>query len=597
VGAEAVGEAVTHLSWLAPSAASLVALARPDAGTWPQIRSDPGAVLLVLRFSQASEFQLSLSPALIGDARVLAGALAQWDRPAAADWDDPRIQPIYCEALTYADLAARLAARTQRADPELTWVGGLLAPLGWLALAAYDASAASRLLPGIASGPVAFDQAAVARRLVRRWQLPAWLGAVAGHLALPVATAVDLGADADFFRLIQLAIALRQRKHPGLALEIPSAAAELAEPLGLSSADLDEIQPRLPEIDSANMRSRWQAPAARPLLRNLLELAAENRRLENAPLLDRLEKDLDALQRTLVQQRSTEESRLQELKLGTLAEFAAGASHEINNPLAVISGQAQYLLGHLQDFRFSIDDCRLPAASDGAGPDSAIENQKSKIESQERALKTIVGQAQRIHELLNQLMQFARPGRPQKRLIDLGGVIREVALDLAELARTRNVRLVCPEVEPYHVSADPRQLRMALACLLRNGVEAAPAEGWAGIRVVASADALEILVEDSGPGPTPQQIAHMFDPFYSGRQAGRGRGLGLPTAWRLAREHGGDVYFAEKADGPTRFVLRLPRQEQGGAALFQGFSANDTVSAAPLDRANSPLGDNAAKAG
>jgi signal transduction histidine kinase len=409
---------------------------------------------------------------------------------------------------------------------------------------------------------------------------------------------VELGAEADFFRLIQLAAALRQRRHPGLALEIPAPAAELAEPLGLSSADLDEIQPHLSEIDPANARGRWQAPMAVPLLRNLLEVAAENRRLENAPLLERLEKDLDALQRTLVQQRSTEESRLQELKLGTLAEFAAGASHEINNPLAVISGQAQYLLGHLQDCRFSIDDCRLPTTADtGAVPDLAIENQKSKIENQERALKTIIGQAQRIHELLNQLMQFARPGRPQKRLIDLGAVIREVALDLAELAQTRNVRLVCPEVEPYHVYADPRQLRMAMACLLRNGVEAAPAEGWAGIRVVASADALEILVEDSGPGPTPQQITHMFDPFYSGRQAGRGRGLGLPTAWRLAREHGGDVYFAEKADGPTRFVLRLPRQEQGSAALFHRFPANGAVSAAPVDRGDSPQGDNAAKAG
>jgi hypothetical protein len=89
----------------------------------------------------------------------------------------------------------------------------------------------------------------------------------------------------------------------------------------------------------------------------------------------------------------------------------------------------------------------------------------------------------------------------------------------------------------------------------------------------------------------------MFDPFYSGRQAGRGRGLGLPTAWRLAREHGGHVYFAERADGPTRFALRLPRDHQGGAALFQGFSANGTVAAAPLDQANSRLGDNAAKAG
>ena len=51
---------------------------------------------------------------------------------------------------------------------------------------------------------------------------------------------------------------------------------------------------------------------------------------------------------------------------------------------------------------------------------------------------------------------------------------------------------------------------------------------------------------------------HLFDPFYSGRKAGRGRGLGLPTAWRLARQHGGDVRFAGAE--PTRFVLTLPAE-------------------------------------
>ena len=51
---------------------------------------------------------------------------------------------------------------------------------------------------------------------------------------------------------------------------------------------------------------------------------------------------------------------------------------------------------------------------------------------------------------------------------------------------------------------------------------------------------------------------HLFDPFYSGRSAGRGRGLGLSAAWRLARQHGGDVRFDAAAVGVTRFVLSLP---------------------------------------
>src|SRR5207247_8449903 len=74
----------------------------------------------------------------------------------------------------------------------------------------------------------------------------------------------------------------------------------------------------------------------------------------------------------------------------------------------------------------------------------------------------------------------------------------------------------------------------------------------------SSLPSIELIVEDSGPGPDAHQREHMFDPFYSGRKAGRGRGLGLSIAWRLARQLGGDVRFDEVPGSPTRFVLTLP---------------------------------------
>jgi len=73
-----------------------------------------------------------------------------------------------------------------------------------------------------------------------------------------------------------------------------------------------------------------------------------------------------------------------------------------------------------------------------------------------------------------------------------------------------------------------------------------------------------LVVEDGGPGLSPEVAAHAFDPFYCGRPAGRGRGLGLPTAWRLARQNGGDLRH-EPGDGPTRFVFTYPRS---GEAAF-----------------------------
>src|SRR5262249_17749102 len=158
---------------------------------------------------------------------------------------------------------------------------------------------------------------------------------------------------------------------------------------------------------------------------------------------------------------------LRTAKLNTLAEFAAGAGHEINNPLAVISGQAQYLLGHLQ-----MADCEASEEESGQSP----ANMPSAMV--EKALRTIIGQAQRIHEMLTQLMQFSRPARPNKRLLDLNSLIREVAIELRDLAEQKRVRLDCPDpAAAIRVQADPRQLHLALTCLLRNAIEAAPPEG------------------------------------------------------------------------------------------------------------------------
>ena len=136
----------------------------------------------------------------------------------------------------------------------------------------------------------------------------------------------------------------------------------------------------------------------------------------------------------------------------------------------------------------------------------------------------------------------------------------EVTASLSDLAGLRGVRLICPQPPAVQLHADPQQLKTALACLVRNAIEAAPADGWAGLRLeTTETGGVELIVEDNGAGPQARDCEHMFDPFYSGREAGRGRGLGLSVAWRFARQLGGDVRFDEIPGGPTRFVLSLPR--------------------------------------
>jgi signal transduction histidine kinase len=573
----------------------LLALARaPAAAAWSEVRLDPGAVLLLLRHSAATRAASSLSffPALVQDPASAEAAVRLLDQPLAGfvDWSRPEAAPVYRASLTYAHLARALAERSERADPDNAWVAGLLAPLGWLAVAAIHPGHASACLtdPGFARAPTStqqrcwgLDQAAITRRLGRRWRLPRWLAVVTGHLALPVETAKNLGADPDLFLVVQLAVSLAQQQGQPLRLGVGTTATEAAGALGLSGSDLEQVNGCCGKLlvpkESEDGVSRWARPDGVPLLRDLLVLAAENRRLNNRLVGAQLEQDVDDLQQALEGQLHGEAGRLEARKLSALAEFAAGAGHEINNPLAVISGQAQYLLSHLRAESIPRIEDRGSRIENGTLPlgDPRSATLDPRFSGWEKALQTIIGQTRRIHQLLADLMQFARPPRPQPQPVDVAALVREVAASLQDLAAQRGVRLVVeldreggrqpPAVSltPCLVSTDRGQVGTALTCLLRNAVEAAPADGWAGVRLEKPAgDLLELVIEDNGSGPSPAQREHLFDPFYSGRTAGRGRGLGLAMAWRLARENGGAVRFDGTPAGLTRFVLTLPRPPQ-----------------------------------
>jgi signal transduction histidine kinase len=561
----------------------LRALARPpSAALWSEVRHDPGCVLLLLRQSAAIQAASALSffPALVRAPEVLDGAVRFLDqhaerfeaggprpapRPAGfVDWNDPAVAAIYNASLTYAHLARRLADQTGRCDPDNAWVAGLLAPLGWLAVTAVAPEQAAACLTD-PDFPRHADltqerlwgqgHAAVARRLARHWQLPRWVAVVPGYLGLPVEAAKDLGADPDLFRIVQLAVCLaqdddrEQASAKGISLHLPvgAATAELAASLELSPEEVAACRSARAEV--VRPAGPWESPHSVPLLRDLLYLAADNRRLANPVTHERLERDVDALHQALHRQIAGEAERLLAQKLSALAEFAAGAGHEINNPLAVISGQAQYLLGHLRA------ETRLPPREPGQEGDPAPPSA-----AWDRALQAIISQTRRIHQLLADLMQFARPPRPQKRTVDVGTLLREAAVSLQDLAAQRQVRLSVAELTgPLVLEVDYQQVSTALTCLLRNAIEAAPADGWAQVHLETPApDLVDLVIEDNGSGPPPAQREHLFDPFYSGRSAGRGRGLGLATAWRLARENGGDVRFDSPPGGPTRFILRLP---------------------------------------
>ncbi|MBN1395005.1 MAG: hypothetical protein JW959_08275 [Pirellulales bacterium] len=263
-------------------------------------------------------------------------------------------------------------------------------------------------------------------------------------------------------------------------------------------------------------------------------------------------------------------------KLEAMAEFAAGAGHEINNPLTVISGRAQLLL------RDEIDPERR------------------------HALALISAQAKRVYEMIADMMLFARPPRIEPEQVDLSNLIDEMIVELSPVGQRQetDIRRINQSRGPIVIEADAVQIGVALRAICRNSLEAIQSGGRieigletklpspASVRGVwgegsennqqpitplpnpppkdeeaeqnfpkrEGTEWVAISIRDNGPGIKPEERRHLFDPFYSARQAGRGLGLGLSKAWRIIANHGGRIEVESQPSHGATFTVRLPKK-------------------------------------
>jgi signal transduction histidine kinase len=223
------------------------------------------------------------------------------------------------------------------------------------------------------------------------------------------------------------------------------------------------------------------------------------------------------------------QQRLYAAKLESLKEFAYGAGHELNNPLANIATRAQTLL------------------------------REETHPERRRRLAAINTQAFRAHEMVADMMLFARPPKLMPEQFDLVHLAEEVLIELANEAAAQQTALHLPaRREPLMISADPVHLRVALRAICMNSLEAIGRGGNLTVGVSQAGSHSEIAITDDGPGISPEIREKIFDPFFSGREAGRGLGFGLSKCWRIVTLHGGQIIVHCEPGRETTFTITLP---------------------------------------
>lgn len=225
---------------------------------------------------------------------------------------------------------------------------------------------------------------------------------------------------------------------------------------------------------------------------------------------------------------------LQMEKLSAMGQLLAGVAHELNNPLAVVSGQAHLFL----------------KAPDG--PSAIVRAEK------------ISKAAERCVRIVRNFLALARERPPERTAVDLNSVAREAVELLAYELRTDNVEIRWDlATDLPQINADPHQLHQVVVNLVANAYHAmrttpGPRTLTLTTRATPSHPGVQLAVGDTGPGIPPEIQDRIFDPFFTTKPSGQGTGLGLSLSFGIIQDHEGTIRLQSPPGQGATFIVDLP---------------------------------------
>jgi PAS domain S-box-containing protein len=226
-----------------------------------------------------------------------------------------------------------------------------------------------------------------------------------------------------------------------------------------------------------------------------------------------------------------EEQLQQREKLSSIGLLAAGVAHEINTPLTGVSSYTQMLLGMF-----------------------ATHDPKHKL------LEKIHRQTERASGIINNLLNFSRTGNVTEfGEVDLNHVLDDTLQLLEPQLRQSQVEIARDyEDDLPRVYGNPGKLQQVFTNLLLNARDALPAGGRITLRTASDGDTVSVHVADTGIGIAPENVARIYDPFYTTKGVGRGTGLGLAVSYGIVQEHSGHISVESAPGRGTTFHITLP---------------------------------------
>ena len=247
-------------------------------------------------------------------------------------------------------------------------------------------------------------------------------------------------------------------------------------------------------------------------------------------LLDEIREAYDNLHETEAALHSAE-------KLASIGQLAAGVAHEINNPLGTIMVYAG-LLKKLVDRHKIVEDISYD-------------------------LDMIMGEANRCKAIVANLLNFARQGKLNISTFDIFAETRNIVKKLDVSGKFTGIKIIDNLPKTGMMQGDRDQIEQVIANLLVNAADALARSETKVISLSCDdlGDSIKVFIADTGEGIEKENYGKLFTPFFTTKEAGRGRGLGLAIAYGIMKMHKGDIGFVSEPGKGTEFFIRLPKKQ------------------------------------
>ncbi|HEX9428557.1 MAG TPA: ATP-binding protein, partial [Candidatus Polarisedimenticolia bacterium] len=236
--------------------------------------------------------------------------------------------------------------------------------------------------------------------------------------------------------------------------------------------------------------------------------------------------------REITEEKQIREQLLHNEKMAAVGSLVSGVAHELNNPLAGVTGFAQLLLERSVDPKLN------------------------------KTLERIRDEAERAAKIVKNLLTFARKHKPESARISINSILERTLELRAYDMRVNDIKVTAaldPNLPP--TLADPNQLQQVFLNVIVNAEHAmkdAHAKGQFSVTTSVVDGKIRITMVDDGPGIKPEVLKQIFDPFFTTKTVGQGTGLGLSICKAIIREHGGTIGAASTVGQGTTFTIDLP---------------------------------------